>query len=477
MTIEPPITLPHNIEAEQALLGCLLIHNHAFERVETLRAEHFYDPVHARIFNEVASCVLAGRLATPVTLQTTFDREPPIADGLTVPQYLGRLAVSAASIAHVADYSRTVIDLARRRQLVEIGYWIVHAAHRAPLQEPAECQIEAAEAALYQIAEGGRCSAREATFANAASEAVSAANEAYRSKGATRGLTTGLADLDAKLGGLQPSDLIVLAGRPSMGKTALATNIAWHAAQRGRISLDGASIAAPVHFFSLEMSAEQLATRILSAEIGVPSEKIRRGAVEERDMRDLILAEQCLRDVPLIIDQTGGISIAQLAASARRIKRRRGTALIVVDYLQLMTGTQRRGGSRVEEVTEITTGLKALAKELQVPIIALSQLSRQVEGRTEKRPQLSDVRESGSIEQDADVVVFVYREEYYVERAEPDPSDGLKHAEWQTAMQRCAGKAEVILGKQRHGPTGIVPLAFDGRLTRFASLAREATYG
>lgn len=472
MTPEP-LELPHNIEVEQALLGCLLIHNHAFERIEALGAEHFFDPLHARIFGEIVSFVSAGRLATPVSLKTVFDRGAPIVDALTVPQYLGRLAAHAASTAHVSDYARTLIDLAKRRQLVEIGQWIVREAYQAPLQEPAEQQIEAAEGALYQLAESGCRSVAEATFAAAASEAVTAANEAYRSRGAARGLSTGLADLDAKLGGLQPSDLVILAGRPSMGKTALATNIAWHAARHGRPSADGDAISAPVHFFSLEMSAEQLATRILSAEIEVSSEKLRRGAVEERHMRDLIAAEQRLRDTPLIIDPTGGISIAQLAARARRTKRRRGTALIVVDYLQLMTGSQRGGGSRVEEVTEITTGLKALAKELQVSILALSQLSRQVEGRTEKRPQLADLRESGSIEQDADVVLFVYREEYYVERAEPDPADGAKHAEWQSNMQRCAGKAEVIVGKQRHGPTGIVPLTFDGRLTRFSSHARE----
>jgi replicative DNA helicase len=474
MTIEPSNELPHNIEAEQALLGCLLIHNHAFERIDTLGAEHFFDPLHGRIFEEISACVAAARLASPVTLKTVFECDAPITDELSVPQYLGRLAANAASTAHAADYARTLIDLAKRRQLVEIGQWIVREAYEAPLQASAEQQVEAAEGALYQIAESGRRSTPEATFAAAASEVVNTANEAYRSKGTTRGLSTGLSDLDAKLGGLQPSDLIVLAGRPSMGKTALATNIAWNVARHGRVSPDCEPITAPVHFFSLEMSAEQLATRILSAEIEVPSEKLRRGAVEERHVRDLIAAEHQLRDVPLIIDQTGGISIAQLAARARRTKRRCGTALIVIDYLQLMTGSHRRGGNRVEEVTEITTGLKALAKELQVPIIALSQLSRQVEGRTEKRPQLADLRESGSIEQDADVVLFVYREEYYVERAEPDAADGAKHAEWQSAMQRCAGKAEVILGKQRHGPTGVVPLSFDGRLTRFSNLAREA---
>ena len=473
MTTEPPLELPHNIDAEQALLGCLLIHNHALERIEALEAGHFFDPLHARIFGEIADCVAAGRLATPVSLKTIFERDTPIVDGLTVPQYLGRLAANAASTVHAAEYATTLIDLAKRRQLVEIGQWIVGEAYHAPLHEPAERQIEVAESALYQIAESGGRSAPEATFRTAASEAVNAANEAYRFRGTTRGLSTGLSDLDAKLGGLQASDLVILAGRPSMGKTALATNIAWHAARHGRMSADGEPTAAPVHFFSLEMSAEQLATRILSAEIGVPSEKLRRGAMEERHMRDLILAEQHLRDVPLIIDQTGGISIAQLAARARRTKRRRGTALIVVDYLQLMTGAQRRGGNRVEEVTEITTGLKALAKELQVPILALSQLSRQVEARTEKRPQLADLRESGSIEQDADVVMFVFREEYYIERAEPDPSDGVRYGEWQDAMRRCAGKAEVIIGKQRHGPTGIVPMMFDGRLTRFATLARD----
>ena len=453
---------PHNLEAEQALLGAILVDNRALERVEGfLEAWHFYDPLHSEIFIAICSAIAARKLASPITLRVQFEDWPPISETLSVPQYLGTLAANATTIINAGDYGRLVHDLARLRSLILIGEDLVNGAYDAKLGTSPIEHIEEAERRLFEIAEKGRNVRDEISFADASLAAVKAANTARMSDGNIRGLSTGFADLDAKLGGMQKSDLIIIAGRPSMGKTALATNIAWNIARRG----------STVDFRSLEMSAEQLATRVLSFVAGVASEKFRCGS-EEREMRALIEAQQAVQDTPLLIDESGGLSIAQLAARARRTKRKHGTELIVIDYLQLMAGGKRSRDNRVQELTEITNGLKALAKELQVPIIALSQLNRAVEARTEKRPQLADLRESGSIEQDADIVLFVYREEYYVERTQPGPADHVQHAEWQQAMQRVAGKAEVIIGKHRHGPTGIVPMAFNGLLTRFDDLAR-----
>jgi replicative DNA helicase len=472
-------TPPHNIEAEQALLGAILVNNEAHDRVSSfLQPEHFFDPVHASIYEVAAKLIGAGKQATPITLRTFFETAEPIAPDLTVPQYLGRLAVNATTIINAADYGRTIHDLFVRRQLIMLGEDLVNTAYDSPVDFPPKEQIEKAESELFTLAEADKYGQGFLTFNTALTHAIEMANNAYQRDGGLSGIATGLRELDGKMGGLQSSDLIILAGRPSMGKTALATNIAFQVARayKAERQMDGSDKVldgAIVGFFSLEMSAEQLATRILSEQSEISSEKIRRGMINEDEFKRLVQVSQEMSSLPLYIDQTGGISIAQLAARARKLKRQKGLGLLVVDYLQLLTGSARRASEgRVQEVSEITTGLKALAKELAVPIIALSQLSRQVENREDKRPQLSDLRESGSIEQDADVVMFVYREEYYVERLKPHESTA-EFQDWMAKMQLVSGKAEVIIGKQRHGPVGTVQLQFDSNVTRFSDLARD----
>ena len=476
--------VPHNLEAEQALLGAILINNEAHDRVSSfLEPGHFYDPLHQQIYETAATLIGAGKQATPITLKTFFANTEATQDGLTVPQYLGRLAANATTIINARDYGRTIYDLATRRQLIVVGEEMVNVAYDSPVDFPPKQQIEDAEMRLFALAETGKYGQGFSTFSSALATAIEMANSAYQRDGGLSGIATALRALDAKLGGLQPSDLVILAGRPSMGKTALATNVAFNIARARVRSLQQRPDMAPddpshdgavVGFFSLEMSAEQLATRVISEQAGIPSEKIRRGIISEDEFRRLVERSREMANLPLFIDQTGGISIAQLAARARRLKRQHGLGLIIVDYLQLLSGSSRRASEgRVQEVSEITTGLKALAKELNVPILALSQLSRAVENREDKRPQLADLRESGSIEQDADVVMFVYREEYYIERMKPDETDG-KFAEWQQRAMAAHGKAEVIIGKQRHGPVGTVNLQFDGNVTRFSDLAHDA---
>jgi replicative DNA helicase len=464
---------PHNLEAEQALLGAILVNNEAVDRVSSfLKATHFYDALHARIYDTAAKLILGGKRATPITLKTYFEGSETVGD-LPVPQYLGRLAANATTIINAEDYGRTIYDLAIRRQLIEIGETLVNTAFDSPIDAPPSVQIETAEQQLYEIAETGKYGSGFEPFSAALTDAIDMAANAYRRDGGLSGLATGFADLDQRMGGLQPSDLIIIAGRPSMGKTAFATNIAYHVARNHRAEQDSdnALDGAVVGFFSLEMSAEQLATRIISEQACLPSERIRRGRIESEEFDRIVEVSQELQSLPLYIDQTGGITVAQLAARARRLKRHRGVGLIVVDYLQLLSGSSKRASEgRVQEVSEITTGLKALAKELHVPVVALSQLSRQVENREDKRPQLADLRESGSIEQDADVVLFVFREEYYVERRQPrENTEG--HKQWQAEMDMVTGKAEVIIGKQRHGPTGTVQLQFTPEFTRFGNLA------
>ncbi len=471
---------PHNIEAEQALLGAILFNNEALDRVAGfLEPEHFYDPIHQQIYEVAGKLIQAGKQATPITLRTFFENAEPIDDNLTVPQYLVRMAANATTIINAADYGRTIYDLAIRRTQIVIGEDLVNTAYDSPVDFPPEEQIQEAEGRLYALAESGKYGQGFLSFGTALTQAIEMANNAYQRDGHLSGLSTGLTDLDAKLGGFQNSDLIILAGRPSMGKTALATNLAYNIAKAYKAEkqpdgtdkvIDGGIVG----FFSLEMSAEQLATRILSEQAEISSEKIRRGMITEDEFRRLVQVSQEMSQVPLYIDQTGGISVAQLAARARKLKRQRGLGLLVVDYLQLLSGSSRRSSEgRVQEITEITTGLKALAKELGVPVIALSQLSRAVEQREDKRPQLSDLRESGSIEQDADVVMFVFREEYYVERRKPSESNVEELLKWQQEMTLVHGKAEVIIGKQRHGPTGTVQLSFEANFTRFGNLARE----
>jgi replicative DNA helicase len=476
-------TAPHNIEAEQALLGAILVNNEAMERVNSfLKAEHFFDPLHAQIFETSLKLIGAGKQATAITLKTYFDNHEPIDAGLTVPMYLGRLAASATTIINAKDYGQTVYDLALRRQLITIGEEMVNQAYDTPVDFPPETQIAEAEGKLYSLAETGKFGQGFLGFNEALKNAIDMASAAYERDGGLSGISCGLRDLDGRMGGLQSSDLIILAGRPSMGKTSLVTNIAYNVAKARLRSIqanpdldkdDPAHEGAVVAFFSLEMSAEQLATRILSEQAEIGSEKIRRGMINEDEFKKLVQVSQEMAQMPLYIDQTGGITIAQLAARARKLKRQKGLGLLIVDYLQLLSGSSKSSQqNRVQEITEISTGLKALAKELKVPVIALSQLSRQVESREDKRPQLSDLRESGSIEQDADVVMFVFREEYYVERTKPNEGTA-EFQEWLAKMQLVAGKAEVIIGKQRHGPVGTVQLAFEGLYTRFSDLAKD----
>jgi replicative DNA helicase len=471
-------TAPHNIEAEQALLGAILVNNEAFYRVsDFLEPRHFFEPIHQKIYETSGSLVRAGKVATPVTLKTFLPGDMDIA-GLTVSQYLARLAAEATTVINAADYGRTIYDLAIRRSLIIIGEEMVNAAFDAPVDSAPQSQIEEAERRLYELAETGRYDGGFQRFAQALTTAVDMAAHAYQRDGQLSGLATGLRDLDRMMGGLQQSDLIILAGRPGMGKTALATNIAYNVAKawQGEVRPDGhikSTNGGIVGFFSLEMSAEQLATRIISEQTEIPSYRIRRGEIEPSDFDRIAGTAREMETIPLYIDETGGLSIAQLAARARRLKRQRGLDLLVIDYIQLLQGSGRRAAEgRVQEVTEITTNLKALAKELNVPIIALSQLSRQVESRDDKRPQLSDLRESGSIEQDADVVIFVFREEYYLRNREPRAGTE-EHFKWQAEMEAVHGKAEVIIGKQRHGPTGTVPLQFKADVTRFSDLADE----
>jgi len=474
----PYRTPPHNLEAEQALLGAILINNDAFDRVsDFLRSEHFVEEIHRRIFEIAGSLIRAGKLATPVTLKTFLGEHD--LGGVTVPQYLARLASEATTIINAYDYGRGVYDLAMRRELIAIGEDVVNVAYDAPVDSSPRDQIEEAERRLYQIAEAGRYDGGFQRFSEALKIAVDMAARAYEREGSLSGIATGLTDLDRYMGGLQASDLVILAGRPGMGKTALATNIAFNVAQayQGRTRADGAIETANggvVGFFSLEMSAEQLATRIIAEQSGVASYKIRRVDITEGDFHQVAEAVRDMQQIPFFIDQTGGVSIAQLTARARRLKRQRGLDLLVVDYLQLLSGSKSRVENRVQELTEITTGLKALAKELGVPILACSQLSRQVEQRDDTRPQLSDLRESGSIEQDADVVLFVFREEYYLKNKEPRPGTE-EHIGWMAQMESAHGRAEVIIGKQRHGPTGTVELQFDAEVTRFSTIAREDT--
>lgn len=468
---------PHNIEAEQALLGAILVNNEAFYRVsDFLEPRHFFEPIHVSIYETSSALIRAGKVATPVTLKTFLPSELDIA-GLTVPQYLARLAAEATTIINAEDYGRAIYDLSVRRDLIAIGEEIVNEAYEAPVDAAPQEQIEEAEKRLYELAETGRYDGGFMRFNDALKEAVDMASRAFQRDGHLSGTASGLDDLDQMMGGLQPSDLIILAGRPAMGKTSLATNIAFNvaAAYQSETLPDGSIRAlngGVVGFFSLEMSAEQLATRILAEQAEIASYKIRRGDISEHEFDKLASCAQMMQTIPLYIDDTGGISIAQLRARARRLKRQRGLDFMVVDYLQLLTGSSKSSSQgRVQEITEITTGLKALAKELAVPIMALSQLSRQVESRDDKRPQLSDLRESGSIEQDADVVMFVFREEYYLKNKEP--KEGTEEwFKWDQDMKAAQGTAEVIIGKQRHGPTGTVKVAFEAQFTRFSSLAQ-----
>jgi replicative DNA helicase len=465
--------LPFNNEAEAALLGAILVNNEAYYRVsDFLQAEHFYMPQHQRIYEICGELIRAGKIASPITVKSFFKQDEKIAD-LSASRYLLHLHAGATTIINVPDYGRTIYDMFIRRQLIAIGEEVVNDAYEAGTDKTPTAHIENAEKKLFALAEKGEKNRGFHTFSHALTEAINMAAAAFERDGQLSGVATGLDDMDKLMGGLQKSDLIIMAGRPGMGKTALATNIAFNVAKAWRGGLNDQGVLETenggiVGFFSLEMSAEQLATRIIAEQSGISSSRIRRGDISRDDYEKIVIAAQNMQKAPLWIDETGGISIAQLVARARRLKRQKGLDVLIVDYLQLISGSKKAGDNRVQEITEITTSLKALAKELAIPIIALSQLSRQVESRDDKRPQLSDLRESGSIEQDADVVLFVFREEYYTKGREPSPGTP-EHLEWQSEMERVHGKAEVIVGKQRHGPTGVVTLQFDSEVTRFSN--------
>lgn len=474
------VRAPSNIEAEQALLGAILFDNFAYERLsDHLKAGHFYEPFHQRLFAAMEDSIRRGHLAEPILIVEKFSDDQAFHElgGL---RYLADLVVRAPPAANAADYGRTIYDLALRRELLRLSGDMARNATDPALTGIEH--IEAIEESLFALAEQGETSQGLQDFSVHVDLAIEAAARAYERDGALTGISTGLIDLDRKLGGLHPSDLIIIAARPSMGKTALATNIAFSAAKNFRLQTmpDGSEkllSGARVAFFSLEMSGEQLASRILADASGVPSDRVRRGDIEAHEFGHLREARDLIRAIPLKTDDTGALPIGKLCARARRMKRRQGVDLIVIDYLQLVTvpGLPKGKDNRVQEVSAVTMALKALAKELAVPVVALSQLSRQVETREDKRPQLSDLRESGSIEQDADVVMFLYREAYYLGRAEPREGTA-EHMAWQETLDKIQHEAECIIGKQRHGPIGTIKLSFNADLTKFGNLAREGRY-
>ena len=470
-----PRNAPYNIEAEQALLGAILLNNEALNHIgDQLAPEHFYEPVHTRIFAAIRKLNDRGHIANPVTLKHFFDQDPSLGD-IGGGQYLARLASAAITIINVSDYSSMIYDLALKRELIKIGEEVVNTAYNQQIEMDASSQIEHAEQKLFNLASVGQGETGFNPLSIGLRAAINRAEFAYKNSGKVIGVSTGLADLDRMLGGMQKSDLLILAGRPSMGKTALATNIAYNAsvyfAQQAREA--GGETPQSVGFFSLEMSEDQLATRILSAAAHINTSKILKGDLHDGEFAQLATQLAQLSELPIFIDETPARSITALRNRARRLKRTNNLGMLVIDYLQLLrSASPQAQANRVQEISEITQGLKAIAKELQIPVMALSQLSRAVEQRDDKHPQLSDLRESGSIEQDADVVMFVYREEYYLARSEPS-SDSDKYQKWQESLNNAYGKAEVIIAKQRNGPIGTVKLQFQSDLTKFSNLAHN----
>jgi replicative DNA helicase len=461
--------LPHNLEAEQGLLGALLVDNRALEKIgDFLRDRHFFMPAHQRIYASILTLTERGQTASPVTLKNYFEKDEDLKD-VGGAAYLADLAGGVISVINIHDYARTVYELHLRRELITLGEEIVNDSFTHSFETDAQGTIEKAEAQLFDLAESGEVKAGFVTLRDSVLTAIEMAEKAYKTDGHVTGVTSGLIDMDKKLGGFQKSDLLILAGRPSMGKTALAVNFAFNAAKA--FAESGGNEGARVAFFSLEMSADQLATRILSEQSGISGDAIRKGNIRADDFQKFVAASQKMSQVPLYIDDTPALTIGAVRTRARRLKRQHGLDFLIVDYLQLLRGNGSRQSTenRVLEVSEITRGLKAIAKELEIPVLALSQLSRAVEQREDKRPMLSDLRESGSIEQDSDVVMFVYREEYYLHRAEPEPGTE-KHMKWQESCERSRNVAECIIAKQRHGPIGTVRMQFDSNITKFSDL-------
>ena len=454
--------LPNNIEAEQAILGSLLVSNEIYDEISIyVKSNNFYDPMHQKIFTAIEKLIFSGMLANPITLKNYFENEK---DELNIPEYLIKITKFSSSSRQAIEYSKLIYDLFVKRELIKISESLSFNAKSNSLDKDGQNLIEDTEKILFDLAEKGNFNSSLIKFDEAMRQTIEMASNAYKNEEGIVGVPTGLSDLDSRLGGLHKSDLVIIAGRPSMGKTSLATNIAFNAAKK--IQEDGKDSC--VAFFSLEMSSEQLSTRIIAEQSRIKSNDIRRGKISEEQFDKFIETSKNISELPLFIDETPAISIAALSTRARRIKRKHGLELIVIDYIQLMRANLVREG-RVQEISEITQGLKALAKELSVPVLALSQLSRAVEQRDDKKPLLSDLRESGSIEQDADVVMFVYREAYYLQGKEPRPAT-VEHAEWQAKMNEVSHLAELIIGKQRHGPTGNIMLEFEAMFTKFKDL-------
>ena len=452
--------LPNNIEAEQAVIGSILVTNEIFDEINTIISNiNFYDPMHQKIFSAIENLIFKGMLANPITLKNYFEDEK---DDLNVPEYLVKITKFSTSVRQAIEYSKIIYDMFVRRELIKISEQTIDSAKLNDLDTNGQTIIESSERLLFDLAEKGSFNSSLVKFDEAMKQTIEMASAAYKNEEGIVGVPTGLRDLDDKLGGLHQSDLIIIAGRPSMGKTSLATNIAFNAAQKLQDSGKKSSIA----FFSLEMSSEQLSTRIISEQARISSNDIRRGRISDDQFDKFLETSKNISELPLYIDETPAISIAALSNRARRIKRLFGLDMIIVDYIQLMRGTTFNKDGRVQEISQITQGLKAIAKELAVPVVALSQLSRQVEQRDDNKPLLSDLRESGSIEQDADVVMFVYREAYYLSRKEPRAAT-VEHAEWQAKMNEVAHLAQLIIGKQRHGPIGNITLEFEERFTKF----------
>ena len=454
--------LPNNIEAEQSVMGSILVSNEIFDEINIIVAsKNFYDPMHQKIFAAIEKLIYSGTLANPITLKNYFENEK---DEINIPEYLVKITKFSTSSRQTIEYSKLIYDLFVKRELIKISENIIDTARLNDLDQDGQSIIENFEKSLFDLAEKGSFASSLVKFDEAMKMTIEMASNAYKNDEGIVGVPTGLTDLDDRLGGLHKSDLLIIAGRPSMGKTALATNIAFNAAKK--IQDDGRK--STIAFFSLEMSSEQLSTRILAEQSRIKSNDIRRGRISEDQFDKFIETSKNISELPLYIDETPAISIASLSNRARRIKRLYGLDMVVVDYIQLMKAANFRDG-RVQEISEITQGLKALAKELSVPVLALSQLSRAVESRDIKKPQLSDLRESGSIEQDADVVMFVYREAYYLEKLEPRPAT-VEHAEWQSKMNEVSNLAEIIIGKHRHGPTGNIMLEFEPMFTKFKDI-------
>jgi replicative DNA helicase len=452
--------LPNNIEAEQSVIGSILVTNEIFDEISTIISNiNFFDPMHQKIYNAIENLIYKGMLANPITLKNYFEDDK---DDLNVPEYLVKITKFSTSVRQAIEYSKIIYDMFVRRELIKISEQTIDSAKINDLDSNGQNIIENSEKLLFDLAEKGSFNSSLVKFDEAMKQTIEMASAAYKNEGGIVGVPTGLRDLDDKLGGLHQSDLIIIAGRPSMGKTSLATNIAFNAAKYIQDQSKKSSIA----FFSLEMSSEQLSTRILSEQSKIGSNDIRRGRISDEQFDQFLETSKNIAELPLFIDETPAISIAAMSNRARRIKRLHGLDMIVVDYIQLMKGTTNNKDGRVQEISQITQGLKAIAKELGIPVVALSQLSRQVEQRDDHKPQLADLRESGSIEQDADVVMFVYREGYYLQRKEPREAT-VEHAEWQAKMNEVAHLAEIIIGKQRHGPIGKVTLEFEERFTKF----------